>query len=146
MKNIIKEAVFGLVLCIIAAFLPFLLMLVDSNHILYLNLGSIEQVIGVAIIAFITSLLVVLTRICLPFDKYKVRIFVFGIIAVVGLFIVLAVVSLKGKGSLIQIIFGNLSPLNIFEGLLVAAVICTFYLGIVSITRLVRKEKSNANI
>lgn len=146
MKNILKTLIPGTLICVLAVIVPFVLMILEQKNVAYFNVSSYFQAIGIAIVAFVITSLIVIGRIFWPFNKYKFRIFAFIVIAYIGLILLTLAIQISEKGSLFGLLFVNLTIYNYFVAAVTTAVLCTLYIGIIYLTEVARKGNINENI
>ena len=147
-KNIIKKAFPAGIAIVITAMTPFLLFILQDKLVLETGIQSMNQAVGIAVMAFTLMSLLVLFTVCSPLDKYRTLVFAGSCTGVILLFTYGLIMTLKGlfNYSLIEIHFDELQPIHYFIAIILAVVVGTIYYGLIYIIKKIKKEMKNENL
>lgn len=147
LSNILKRAIPGGTLMILSTIIYFILYTLHYHHIMYTGIETLEQAVSMATISMSLMCLVILYRVCKPFDKYRKIIFLGALIIDVlilfgfGLYDVLS----NTIDPLLKIGFINLDGINYFTILINMVLFTSIYLFAFAIVDYKKSKKENKN-
>ncbi|MGM9873719.1 MAG: HAD-IC family P-type ATPase [Bacilli bacterium] len=143
LSNILKKAIPGGTIMIVSTLIYFLLYTLHYHHLVFTGVTSLEQAVSMATISMSIMCLVVLYRICKPFDKYRTIIFVGACVIdllILGGFGLYDILN-HTVDPLLKIGFINLDGINYFTILFNVVLFGALYLFIFSLIDLIKKRK-----
>lgn len=135
LSNILKRAIPGGILMICSTIIYFVLYTLHYHHIIYTGVTTLEQAVSMATISMSIMCLVVLYRVCKPFDKYRRIIFSSAVIIDLLILLGFAIYDLVTNtiDPLLKIGFINLDGMNYFAILINTLIFASIYLFIFAI-------------
>ena len=145
MGNVIRKAVPGSLVVLLPVLLIFLLYVLQSKNILYTGTYEFEAATTMSVIAFTVLGLVVLLKVCLPFNKYRALVFGGAAFLEVALLVTAAIVSYKigVTESIVAINFPSLTLVNWFVVGIIIVLTTSIYLIVSYIVEALRGEHQN---
>ncbi len=147
LTNILKKALPGGCLMIFSVLTVFLLYVLQMNNVLYVGIFTIDQAVGMSTIIMSLLCMVILYRICSPFSKYRLIVFLSALFIDILILLIFGFVYHNSEESnLLGIAFNQLSPLNYFTVAMIIICFCALYLfvGYLSdVIKLRKKGKTN---
>lgn len=144
--SILRKAVPGFATIILAVTVIYVLYLFQDNIIFYTGVYELETATTMSVIVFTILGLVVLLKICLPFNKYRAIVFAGAATVEAGLLVAAAIVSYKigVKESIVAINFPSLTLVNWFVIAIIIVLAIATYLIVSYVVEVFRGEHQNA--
>ena len=143
--TILRKAIPGFATIIVSVAAVYLLYVFQENTILYTGVYDLNTAATISVIIFTILGLVVLLKICLPFNKYRAIVFAGSAAVEVGLLVAAAIISYKIgiKESIIAIDFPSLTLVNWFVIAIIIVIAIAIYLIISYVVEVFRGEHQN---
>ncbi len=143
--SILKKAVPGVLTILISVTVIYMMYVFQDNTIMYTGVYSFETATTMSIIVFTILGLVVLLKICLPFNKYRAIVFAGASVLEVGLLVAAAFVSYKVsvEASIVAINFPSLTLVNWFVVAIIIVLAISIYLIISYVVEVFRGGHQN---
>ena len=144
--SILRKAVPGFATIILAVTVIYVLYIFQDNTILYTGIYELETATTMSVIVFTILGLVVLLKICLPFNKYRAIVFAGAATVEAGLLVAAAIASYKigVKESIVAINFPSLTLVNWFVIAIIIVLAIATYLIVSYVVEVFRGEHQNA--
>ncbi len=144
--SILRKAVPGFATIILAVTAIYMLYIFQDNTICYTGVYEFETATTMSVIVFTILGLVVLLKICLPFNKYRAIVFAGAATVEAGLLVAAAIVSYKigVKESIVAINFPSLTLVNWFVIAIIIVLAVATYLIVSYVVEVFRGEHQNA--
>ena len=128
--SILRKAVPGFVAILIPVSLIYLMYIFQNANILYTGVYEMHTATTMSVITFTILGLVVLLKICLPFNKYRALVFTGASVLEIGLLVAAGFISYKVgvKESVVAIDFPSLTLVNWFAIAIILVVTIATYL------------------
>lgn len=143
--SILKKAVPGVLTILLSVTMIYMLFIFQDNTIMYTGIYSLETASTMSIIVFTILGLVVLLKICLPFNKYRAIVFAGASVLEVGLLVAAALISYKVsvEASVVAINFPSLTLVNWFVVAIIIVLAVSIYLIISYVVEVFRGGHQN---
>lgn len=143
--SILRKAVPGFATIILAVTVIYVLYIFQDNTIFYTGVYELETATTMSVIVFTILGLVVLLKICLPFNKYRAIVFAGAATVEAGLLVAAAIVSYKigVKESIVAINFPSLTLVNWFVIAIIIVLAIATYLIVSYVVEVFRGEHQN---
>lgn len=146
LTNILKKALPGGLLIILSVLMVFLLYILQLNGVVYLGIFNMDQVVGMSTIIMSILCMVILFKICLPFTKYRLIVFLSALIIDVGALVAFGLIYHNSTDSnILGIAYNQLSPLNYFTVALIIIAFGAIYLLITYLLDVLKAKKEEGN-
>lgn len=144
--SILRKAVPGFATIILAVTVIYVLYIFQDNTIFYTGVYELETATTMSVVVFTILGLVVLLKICLPFNKYRAIVFAGAATVEAGLLVLAAIISYKigVKESIIAINFPSLTLVNWFVIAIIIVLAIATYLIVSYVVEVFRGEHQNA--
>ena len=144
-KNIFRKAIPGFAAVFVPVLVIYTLYLFFANHVLYTGVATFEAATTMSIICFTVMGMVVLLKICLPFNKYRFIIFSSITVVEVALLVAAGFVSynIGVKESIIAINFPSLTLVNWLALAIILVLATSTYLIVSYIVEVLKGEHQN---
>lgn len=144
--SILRKAVPGFTTIILAVTVIYVLYIFQDNTIFYTGVYELETATTMSVVVFTILGLVVLLKICLPFNKYRAIVFAGAATVEAGLLVLAAIISYKigVKESIIAINFPSLTLVNWFVIAIIIVLAIATYLIVSYVVEVFRGEHQNA--
>ncbi len=144
--SILRKAVPGFATIILAVTVIYVLYIFQDNTIFYTGVYELETATTMSVVVFTILGLVVLLKICLPFNKYRAIVFAGAATVEAGLLVLAAIISYKigVKESIIAINFPSLTIVNWFVIAIIIVLAIATYLIVSYVVEVFRGEHQNA--
>lgn len=144
--SILRKAVPGFATIILAVTVIYVLYIFQDNTIFYTGVYELETATTMSVVVFTILGLVVLLKICLPFNKYRAIVFAGAATVEAGLLVLAAIISYKigVKESIIAINFPSLTLVNWFVIAIIIVLAIATYLIVSYVAEVFRGEHQNA--
>ena len=144
--SILRKAVPGFATIILAVTSIYIMHIFQDCTVLYTGVYELHTAATMSVIVFTVLGLVVLLKICLPFNKYRAIVFAGAATVEVGLLVAAAIVSYKigVKESIIAIDFPSLTIVNWFAIAIIIVIAVATYLIVSYVVEVFKGEHQNA--
>ena len=144
--SILRKAVPGFATIILAVTSIYIMHIFQDCTVLYTGVYELHTAATMSVIVFTVLGLVVLLKICLPFNKYRAIVFAGAATVEVGLLVAAAIVSYKigVKESIIAIDFPSLTLVNWFAIAIIIVIAVATYLIVSYVVEVFKGEHQNA--
>lgn len=149
LKNIFKTAIPAGIIVVLQVLTIYLLRFIDTKNLWYFgfsndSLISTQQIIAMAVPCFSIFAFVVLFKVCLPLNKYRLLVFSCALIAFVGVmaFDIFTAVIL-GQENILRIPWNSLTIENIVTAAIVLVISITIYLFVSYIANVISGGKKH---
>ena len=143
--SILRKAVPAVITILVAVTAVYMLHIFQDNTIMYTGVYSLETAATMGVILFTVLGLVVLLKICLPFNKYRAIVFAGASVLEVGLLVAAGFVSYKVsvKASIVAIDFPSLTLVNWFAIAIIIVLATAIYLIVSYVVEVFKGEHQN---
>ena len=143
--SVLRKAIPASLVMLIPVGLTFVLHVFQVNHILYSGIYELEAATTMSVIMFTVLGLVILCKICLPFNKYRLFVFLGAVVVEAAMLVAAAIVSynVSVEASIVAINFPILTIVNWFTIGIIVLITSTIYLIVSYIVEVIRGEYSN---
>ena len=143
--SILRKAVPAVITILVAVTAVYMLHIFQDNTIMYTGVYSLETAAKMSVIVFTVLGLVVLLKICLPFNKYRAIVFAGASVLEVGLLVAAGFVSYKVsvKASIVAIDFPSLTLVNWFAIAIIIVLATAIYLIVSYVVEVFKGEHQN---
>ena len=140
--RIFKKAIPGVISILIPVGLIYLMHISQNANAIYTGVYEMETATTMSIITFTVLGLVVLLKICLPFNKYRALVFTGASVVEVGLLVAAGFVSYKigVKESIVAIDFPSLTLVNWFAIAIILVITIAIYLIVSYVVEVLKGE------
>lgn len=145
LENIIRKAVPASFVMLIPVAIIFMLFIFQGKNIIYSGTYEFATATTMSVITFTILGLVVLLKVCLPFNKYRAPVFFGAVVLEIGLMVAAGFVSYKVgiKESVLAINFPSLTLVNWFVIAIIIVLATSIYLIVSYIVETFRGEHQN---
>lgn len=146
-SNILKKAFPAAITMIISVVAIFLMYYFQNQQIMYTGIYTPEAAISMAVLSFTTIAIVVLLKICLPFDKYRAIVFGCATGATILTMVVSGILNYNVKDftPLIRVNFKLLTATNYVQVVVISGILCILYFFITYLVNIL-KERNDDNV
>ncbi|MBO4856069.1 MAG: HAD-IC family P-type ATPase [Bacilli bacterium] len=140
--SILRKAVPGFVTILISVTLIYVMYIFQDTNIMYTGVYEMHTATTMSVIVFTILGLIVLLKICLPFNKYRALVFTGAAVVEVGLLIAAFIVSYKVgvKESIVAIDFPTLTLVNWFAVAIIIVLAVATYLIVSYVVEVLKGE------
>ena len=140
--SILKKAVPGFVTILISVTLIYVMYMLQDTNLMYTGVYELHTAATMSVITFTILGLVVLLKICLPFNKYRALVFTGAAVVEVGLLIAAFIVSFRigVKESIVAIDFPTLTLVNWFAVAIIIVLAVATYLIVSYVVEVLKGE------
>ena len=144
--SIIKKAIPGVITMLVPVAAIYIMHVFQVNYVMYTGIYFFETATTMSVIVFTLLGLIILLKICLPFNKYRAFVFGGAVFLELGLLTAAALVSyfVGVEQSIIAIDFPSLTIVNWFTIGIIILITSTIYLITTYIVEVFKGEHSNA--